>query len=263
MKKIFIYCLLSLIISCLFFPHIAWAKTKSCPNNVAQLEVGNECEIEIIKLHPTQSEIGMYQVKYNQALLAVIEAGDSKKYNDIKEYLKKKVVPVVIGPNNILYMVDRHHTVRGIWEYVNHDPQQKVDIKIIKNWSQEPEFWVKMIANNYTYLGSENNHITPAQLPAKIGDLVNNNYRSTVGLAVKWTFLEQPKGEAKYFYQFKWGDCLQKLGFSLPATIQQDEVYATAAFLHNEDNQAKFASICNLEAPQEKSLEDVIREFTN
>ena len=118
-----------------------------------------------------------------------------------------------------------------------------------------------MQENNYTYLGSDEHLINPQKLPNNIGELVNNNYRSAVGLAVKWTYFEQPKGEAQYFYQFRWGDCLQKLGFSLPANIQRDDVYVTAAFLHNQENQAKFTNVCNLTPPQESSLEDVIRKL--
>jgi hypothetical protein len=262
MKKILITCLLSLIISCSCLPDIAWAKTtKSCPQNVNKLTVGDECKIEIINLHPTQSEIGIYQVKYNEALLGLIEAGKSPKYANIQEYLTKKTVPVVIGPNNTLYMVDRHHTVRAVWDYFAHASQPKIYIKIIQNWSEAPDFWQKMKTNNYTYLGSNNQEINPEELPDNIGKLVNNNYRSAVGLAVKWTYLEEPKGEAQYFYQFKWGDCLQRLGFFLPTNIQRDEVYATAAFLHDEDNQAKFGNVCHLEPPHEMSLEEVITEL--
>jgi len=261
MKKTIIIPLISLFIALFLMPTNALAKIETCPNNINKLEVGDECKIEIINLHPTQREIGLYQVKYNEILLDLIIEGKSKKYDSIKDYLIKQIVPVVIGPNQILYMVDRHHTLRGIWEYFNHDPEQKVYIKIIHYWSKEKNFWQKMKASNYVYLGSNNQQITPEQLPSQIGDLINNNYRSAVGLAVTWTYFHEPKGEAKYFYQFKWGDCLQKLGFSLPTELQRDEIYATAAFLHSEENQAKFPSVCNLNTPEEISIKDFISEL--
>lgn len=265
MKKIFTkFFFITIFISVLIFSvysNNALAETNSCPQNIDQLKVNDQCKIELIKLHPTQAEIGLYQVRYNIALLNLINAGKSKKYHDIDEYLQRKIIPVVIGSNNIIYMVDKHHSLRAIWEYFNHNPDQKVYIKVIQDWSKEPNFWQKMQENNYTYLGSDNHKITPEKLPKNIGDLINNNYRSAVSLAAKWTYLQEPKGEAKYFYQFKWGDCLQKLGFLLPSDIQLDEIYATAAFLHREDNQAKFPTVCHLDAPQEVGIEDFILDL--
>jgi len=258
MKKFIISFLISSIISVFYFTNLAQASSKNCPNNINLLKVGDECQTQIVNLHPTQQEIGIYQVNFTKTLLQIIEAGKSQKYKNLDQYLEKKVIPVIIGDNNILYMIDKHHTLRAIWEYFNYNREQKVYIKVIDNWSQENNFWQKMEKNNYVYLGGENKKIHPQQLPDEIGKLINNNYRSAVGLAAKWTYLQQPKGEAKYFYQFKWGDCLQKLGFILPPEIQRDEIYATAAFLHDQNNQDKFSTVCNLEPPQEVSVEDII-----
>ena len=103
-------------------------------------------------MHPSQAKVGMYQVKYNLELLKLIDNNESSEYKSIREYLKRtKVVPVVIGPNNIFYMVDRHHTMRGIWDYYQQDIERKVYIKVIKNWSNKQNFWQEMKANNYTY----------------------------------------------------------------------------------------------------------------
>jgi hypothetical protein len=258
--------LVFIITICLIFKLSALpveAKIKSCPLNPSKIDLEEICKIEIGKLHPTQAKVGMYQVKYNQALLEVISQQESDKFDSIENYLQKKQVPVVIGPGNIYYMVDRHHTMRSIWDYYQGNPQIKVYIKVIKNWSKKKNFWQEMKENNYTYLGASGTEINPNQLPTNIGDLTNDNYRAAVGLAVKWAFFDSPKGEAKYFYQFKWGNCLKDLGFKLPEKLDRDKIYATAAFLYNNDNQAKMAKICNLQITKGREFKDIVRTLEN
>jgi hypothetical protein len=51
------------------------------------------------------------------------------------------------------------------------------------------------------------------------------------------------------------------LGFLLPSDIQLDEIYATAAFLHSEDNRSKFSRVCHLDAPEEVGIEDFILDL--
>ncbi len=258
-KKILLFFFFFLFFSVANFVLITSANADTCNLKTETIKVNEICEIDISKLHPTQAKIGLYQVNYDIELLKLINEGKSSKYKTIKDYLKAKIVPVVIGDNNIFYMVDRHHTIRAIWDYFDSKNKPKIPIKIVQNWSSKKDFWQQMKSNNYTYLGVGKDEINPSQLPKNIGELTNDNYRSAIGLAVNWTFLKEPKGEEKYFYQFKWGNCLQKLGFNLPAKIQRDEVYATAAFLHDEKNQTQFKNSCNLTILESESFDDMIQ----
>lgn len=264
MKKIIIIVFLTISLS-LFLPSLSVSAKKidSCPVNINKIKLEEECKISLGSLHPTQAKVGMYQIEYNLALLNLIDDNKSDRYDSIKDYLKDKVVPVVIGPNNIFYMVDRHHTLRAIFDYYKGDLDTKVYVEFIENWSNKNDFWQAMKDNNYTYLGVGKDEINPNQLPENIGELTNDNYRSAVGLAVKWAFLEKPKGNAVYFYQFKWGNCLKQLGFNLPEKIDREDIYSTAAFLYNEDNQAKFANVCNIEITQPKSLKSIAKKLEN
>lgn len=263
MSKIIISFLLTFSLIVLLQSLSVSAKINNCPVNLANLKIEENCLISIGELHPTQAKVGMYQVYYNQELLKFIEDHKSPKYKSINEYLKDQVIPVIIGANNKMYLIDNHHTVRAIWDYYKADKNTKVYIKVIKNWANKKDFWEEMKANNYTYLGASGAEIKPSQLPENIGGLTNDNYRSAVGLAVKWAFFEKPKGDAKYFYQFKWGNCLKQLNFKLPEKINREDVYATAAFLYNQENKGKMKRICNVSITDGESFSDMIKVLEN
>lgn len=258
--KNFLLSVFCFLVFTFIYPHFwASATINNCSLNPNKIKIEETCQIAIAKLHPTQANVGMYQVQYNMELLKLINNKKSQKYDSIKNYLKAKTVPVVIGPKNKLYMVDRHHTMRAVWDYFKQNDEQKVYIKVIQNWSNKKDFWEAMKTNNYTYLGTENSEISPDQLPENIGSLGNDNYRAAVGLAVKWAFFEKPKESEIYFYQFKWGNCLKKLDFKLPEKLNRNDIYATAAFLHNQDNKSKMKSYCQINVTDGDSWSKMIK----
>ena len=145
-------------------------------------------------------------------------------YKDVHDFVSQKRVPAVLGPDNALHILDHHHLIKSLWDYFDGNPNQVVYFKIHHDWSHlgfdSKEFWDKMKQHNYVYLASlEGDHeLSPNDLPKHIRYLQDDPYRAVVGVAVKLNFFEIPKmssGEEEFFFQFRWGHCLRKLGFQI------------------------------------------------
>ena len=54
-------------------------------------------------------EIGL-QLAYNYISYQL------RSEKEMEQYLKKKEIPVIIGPNNKFYLIDRHHLLYALWE---------------------------------------------------------------------------------------------------------------------------------------------------
>src|SRR5690349_9408074 len=61
------------------------------------------CSMKPLEFYPTQFMIG-YDLAYQKQI--EIESFDKSQ---LEKYLKKNMIPVVIGPDNRFYMTDRHH----------------------------------------------------------------------------------------------------------------------------------------------------------
>ena len=72
------------------------------------LPAGAACRIDARRLHPTQFSHGWREVVFKAAKI------DAMSPAEVTAYLRKKDVPVVIGPGGVPYMTDGHHTLRGI-----------------------------------------------------------------------------------------------------------------------------------------------------
>lgn len=256
MKKV-ILLLITIAILLILSDSPVTAKITDCSAEYSNIPINTQCQVNIGDLHPTQANIGLYQVEYTKAWLKLIDSGKSQIFPSIDELLNQQIVPVVIGPEGILYMVDNHHTMRAIWDFYGGDPNIKVSIKFLQNWQDKPDFWAAMQANNYTYLGPPGEQINPREIPSSIGDLTDDPYRAAVGMAMQWGLFEKPQGEAKYFYEFKWGDCLKKQGFDLGEELDRSEIFRTIAFLYELTEQNKITRFCNVPVPEGKTLAEI------
>jgi hypothetical protein len=158
--------------------------------------------VDVNDLRPTQMNVGMLEVDRKAAKLQ----GLSRR--ELNEYLRENPVPVVIGPNDRLYLVDHHHLSRAILEtqkkVSKKQRQTKVYVTVIADFSQlsKKDFWSEMSARNYTFLkDATGNDIEPTALPKNVGDMGDDFYRSLAG-AVKneggYTKVKIP------FTEFKW-----------------------------------------------------------
>jgi hypothetical protein len=158
-------------------------------------------EVNILDLRPTQSGLGMEEVKYK------VEKIKKMSPKEFSQYKKSKIVPVILGPKKELYLIDHHH-----FAYSLHLSGHKhVYIKILADFSNLSlkEFWKKMITKKWVWLESpEGKKIKPNQLPKSLLNLKNDFYRS-----LSWAVREKngilPVDKIPFF-EFMWGKFYKK-----------------------------------------------------
>ncbi|MBX2994935.1 MAG: hypothetical protein KF681_08935 [Bdellovibrionaceae bacterium] len=122
-------------------------------------------------LRPTQAVVGLASVR-----LKARDLGELDKQDRIK-YLRKHPVPVVLGPEGEMYMIDHHHMTRALILSGHH----KLFVMIVADWSSlKPEaFWERLEKKKWTYLfDARGEPITPEMIPRDIRALKDDPYRS-------------------------------------------------------------------------------------
>ena len=156
------------------------------------MKVGTLCKIELKSLRPTQSVLGMLEVKDK------IKKLKEMSKDDLKAYLDDHVAPVVIGPDAEPYIIDHHHLGYALLISKTRD---EIHTEIVANWKElSPEdFWTLMQKKNWTYLNGKK----PTHLPKSLHDLEDDPYRSLAWLARESKGFEKVKVP---FSEFKWAD---------------------------------------------------------
>lgn len=187
----------------------------------AQTKVGDVCSVPILEVHPTQFTLGMIEI---ESRTAHFEKMTQKKFTI---YMKKHLVPTVIGPNRVYYMTDHHHLSLALYDA----GVRTIDLKITTDWSKlsQTEFWNHMVAAHFVYLyDNGQGPMSPTELPSNILQMQNDIYRSLAWAVVK-------KGAIKetnvLFAKFLWADFFRT---RIPAEMIRDnfeEAVQTAADL--------------------------------
>eukprot|EP01135_Chromosphaera_perkinsii_P011920 Nk52_evm37s2531 gene=Nk52_evmTU37s2531 len=230
-------------------------------------EKGHVCKSTLgaTNVLPGQIAIGQYLVDYETGTLDSIRRGISHVYKDVHDFISQKRVPCVLGPDGMLHILDHHHLIKSLWDYFDGNPKQVVYFKIHHDWSYmkrgSEEFWKKMKEHNYVYLANMegDESIEPSELPTHIRDLLDDPYRAIVGIAIKLNYFEIPKmptGEEEYFFQFRWGHCIRRLGFKINGKVTMNTVWQAAAFLSDPVNSSRFESECKI-SPKLMSLQKI------
>jgi hypothetical protein len=156
----------------------------------------------IMKLRPTQSGLGMEEVYHK------VKQIKEMKSHELEEYINQKVVPVVIGPNGELYLIDHHHYAYSM-HLAGHN---EVKVNVIKNLSHlsVDDFWAEMINKKWAWLYLPNGKpIGPKKLPTSLTKLSNDYYRS-----LAWGVREQKgfnlSADKVPFFEFMWGSYFRK-----------------------------------------------------
>ena len=158
-----------------------------------QLPVGAVCEADLAELHPTQFGVGMLQVSDEMRKLK------KKSPAGLRKAALKKRIAVVIGPDGGLWLVDRHHFSRALWEL----GERRAPVSIVGRIDQHDGFWQAMKAAKWAWLYDERgNPREPADLPQQVKDLPDYSYRSLAGFAEDEHFFSKP-GQI-YFIEFAW-----------------------------------------------------------
>lgn len=154
-------------------------------------------KLEILKLRPTQFVLGLKEVEDK------VKRISSYKEKELKEYLEKRKTPIVLGPDKVPYMIDRHHVVRACWE----TGVEEVEIELKADFSDQPKetFWEVMIKLKWCYLKDQfgNGPHNPTLLPTDIKGMSDDRYRS-----LAW-MVREAGGFSKTstpFQEFYWGE---------------------------------------------------------
>lgn len=154
--------------------------------------------VPIRTLRPTQASVGMRSVS------AKVRRIDYhlKSRRKFDRYLERRAIPVVLGPDNDFYMIDRHHLGLAL---------HKADVSeayaaIIADLSQVPRstFYRCMERNGLLHpFDRTGRRIGPGRLPKRIEDLAHDPYRD-----LAWSVRRRGgyKKSAKPFSEFRWAD---------------------------------------------------------
>jgi hypothetical protein len=153
---------------------------------------------DVKKLKPTQFCLGFKEVEF---LIDKILKMSSQEYI---QYLQTKTVPVVVGPGNEIYLIDRHHHSKSVLDL----KRESVLVKVVENFSELSmnDFFIKMNELKYLNLFDENQISKNfEELPKSLLDMKHDWFRS-LSYAVR-----ESKGYSKQvdsipFYEFRWGE---------------------------------------------------------
>jgi hypothetical protein len=156
--------------------------------------------IPIRNLRPTQITVGMREVNSKR------RGWRKKKGRKGATFLGKHMIPVILGPDGLHYVIDHHHLARAL-----HDEGVKdVLVSVVANLSMvEPDaFWI--ILDNRSWMhpfDDKGRRRDYADIPKSVSDLVDDPFRSLAGE------LRRVGGFAKDttpFSEFLWADFLRR-----------------------------------------------------
>lgn len=159
--------------------------------------------VSLLSLKPTQFAVGMLEVDEKIKQVRTY----SKK--ELKEFLKETQVPVVRGPDQNLYIVDKHHFLCVCYQL----GVEEVGVKIIKDLSKSKmsytEFWkwMRMTRRVYPYCQFGEGPREELYLPRDIRGLADDPYRSLAWFVRKSGAF---KNSDKNFAEFAWANFFRK-----------------------------------------------------
>jgi len=139
--------------------------------------------IHVLQLRPTQFVVGYVQVaklvaRTNQTLAEAKTKKERKKR--LHKMMRRKKIPVVVGPGETMYMIDHHHWSKAVWDSDLKFAKKNLYYHIIADFSHldEPQFWEEMKRNNWMYLQCNGESLSHELLPADVTTLQNDPYRA-------------------------------------------------------------------------------------
>jgi hypothetical protein len=156
--------------------------------------------VPIMNLRPTQITVGMREVQEKRKSWRV--HGKKKKL----DFLKRHAVPVILGFEEQLYIIDHHHLARAL-----HDEGVKdVLVLVVRDLSSisEKSFWTFLDHHDWVYPYDERgDRCDYKKIPRSVAELKDDPYRSLAGE------LRRIGGFAKDttpFSEFLWADFLRE-----------------------------------------------------
>ena len=156
-------------------------------------------QIAIADLLPTQVTVGMREVDIKR--MRWRERG----IDDLTHYLSSHRVPVVVGPDNRYYMIDRHHLAAALYG----EGIAEIPVSVVGNIAglTFEAFWTTLERHNWTHpFDDKGRRCAFENIPTSIGCLTDDPFRSLSGA------LRRAGGYAKNkapFSEFRWADFLR------------------------------------------------------
>ncbi len=169
------------------------------PSFRPDLPAGAAWSLDARRLHPTQFALGWREVAAKRDRIAAMTPDERGAY------LRKKDVPIVIGPGGRAYLTDGYHTLRALIEAPVAD--KTAFGHVLANWSTlaPAEFWARMESSGYAHLRDAAGAPRPAtELPASLTAMQLDPYR---GLA--WAVMEAggfAERKDVLFQEFRWAE---------------------------------------------------------
>jgi hypothetical protein len=157
-------------------PHSLYAKDKveKCEKHT---QVGDECIIDVDKLHPTQFAVGMEEVLCRKEKL---EKKD--RHNKLEEYLAEKPAPIVRGLNNAFYLTDHHHLAVALANAHVKDSKKEMHAILKADFSDSKssgEFWRRMQDHGFVWLKDNNGQVrSPDEIPNQVRSMSDDPMRT-------------------------------------------------------------------------------------
>lgn len=162
------------------------------------LPAGTLCTVEVRALHPTQFAVGYWEI--DQRAKKVVNK-DAKK---IEKYLEEHVGKIVIGPNGVPYIIDRHH-LACIMQRTQKSSTIYATVEANFKTMNVNDFWKEMIARKWAYLfdNKGSGPLDPLTLPISMKDLKDDPFRS-----LAWAVRERDgyKQSVNPFAEFQWAN---------------------------------------------------------
>lgn len=156
--------------------------------------------VEIATLRPTQMTVGLREVERKRT------EWRKRAERDGPDFLGRHMIPVIIGPKSVPYVIDHHHLLRALHdEGVHH-----VLVSVIADlhYLKKAVFWTFMDNRNWLHpFDAEGMRQSHDKLPKHVGAMKDDPYRSLAGE------LRRSGGYAKDdapYSEFLWADFLRR-----------------------------------------------------
>lgn len=170
---------------------------QTCEVLLESIENKNLIKVDLRTLRPTQFAVGYKTVEEK------IEKLHGMNDEKLQSYIKKRPIPLVIGPGATQYSVDKHHL--GLALLKSHYNMSYGYIKDdLSDSKSMAEFWERMVEKGYAYPKDENGiQRNPESLPKSYFDLRDDPYRSLASAVREKGGYEKTKTA---FSEFAWAD---------------------------------------------------------
>ncbi len=156
--------------------------------------------VSIMDLVPTQVTVGMREVDFKRRRWR-----EEDSHHKAASYLSSHSIPVILGPGNRYYIIDRHHLTRALHD----EGVSEVPASVVADMSalRFDEFWIALESRRCTHpLDHEGRRRSYNDMPKTVFDLIDDPWRS-----LAWA-LKRVGGYAKGkapFSEFRWADFLR------------------------------------------------------